>query len=80
MLTVLVTTLGSAGGTYAIWITEWVSPATAMGLGALGFITGLRWFIRSWEKGKTRWWEDWRRVGSGLQRDIQVWRDIQFGT
>ena len=72
MLIMSITTMGSVGGSYAGWFTAWITPATAVGLGALGFIVGLRWFVGRWEKGKTRWWEDWHRVGNGLERDIKV--------
>jgi len=31
---------------------------------------GIRWGIRKWEKAKRRWFEDWKRVGDGLERDL----------
>jgi hypothetical protein len=72
ILTASVMTFGSAGGAYAAWFTGLITPATAVGLGAMGFVIALRWFVGRWEKAKTRWWADWRRVGDGLERDMKV--------
>ncbi|KAF6763049.1 hypothetical protein DFP72DRAFT_521471 [Ephemerocybe angulata] len=49
-----------------------LEPATAMGLGALSAVASVRWAVGRWEKGKRKWWEDWRRVGDGLDRDLRV--------
>lgn len=49
-----------------------LEPGTAIGLGMLTAIASLRWAIGLWEKSKKRWWEDWRRVGEGLDRDLKV--------
>ncbi|KAF8578021.1 hypothetical protein K439DRAFT_511386 [Ramaria rubella] len=76
ILALSVTTLGSVSSTYVVWLMDWVAPSTAMGFGALGTMVGLRWFVGRWEKGKKRWWEDWRRVGSGLERDIKEMLDL----
>lgn len=56
------------------WLGAWaqVPGSTAAGAGALGILFGLRWAIGKWEKGKKRWWEDWDRVGEGLERDLKV--------
>ena len=43
-----------------------------MGFGTLGTVAGLRWLVGNWEKGRLRWWEDWRRVSDGLERDLKV--------
>ncbi|ESK96639.1 hypothetical protein Moror_6859 [Moniliophthora roreri MCA 2997] len=46
-------------------------PATALGFGLLTAAVGVRWGQGRWEKAKKRWWEDWDRVGDGLERDIR---------
>ncbi|KAK7035467.1 hypothetical protein VNI00_011760 [Paramarasmius palmivorus] len=46
-------------------------PATALGFGLLTAAVGVRWGQGKWERAKKRWWEDWDRVGEGLERDIK---------
>ncbi|EEB91451.1 hypothetical protein MPER_10184 [Moniliophthora perniciosa FA553] len=46
-------------------------PATALGLALLTAVAGVRWGQGKWEKAKKRWWEDWDRVGDGLERDVR---------
>ncbi|KAL4251475.1 hypothetical protein ABKN59_005735 [Abortiporus biennis] len=45
---------------------------TALGLGLLGAVAGIRWMVGKWEKAKRKWWKDWNRVGEGLERDLKV--------
>lgn len=49
-----------------------VDPGTAIGVGILGSLLGVRWGVGKWEKAKKVWWDDWRRVGDGLDRDLKV--------
>ncbi|KAF8904423.1 hypothetical protein CPB84DRAFT_1896922 [Gymnopilus junonius] len=49
-----------------------LDPGTAIALGMLTGAASVRWAIGLWEKSKKRWWEDWRRVGEGLDRDLKV--------
>ncbi|KAF8513150.1 hypothetical protein BU17DRAFT_53578, partial [Hysterangium stoloniferum] len=65
-------TLGSWGSVYAAWLFDIIAPSTALGLGSLGSVLVLRWFIGKWDNAKTRWWQDWARVGEGLGSDLQV--------
>lgn len=56
-------TLGlSLGATYGV--------ETGLGAGAIFALLGIRWAMGRWQKAKKRWWEDWRRVGEGLDRDV----------
>jgi hypothetical protein len=65
-------TFGSGSSAYAAWLFDTIEPSTALGLGSLGFILALRWFVGKWDKIKTRWWQDWVRVGGGLGSDLHV--------
>ncbi|KAF5380459.1 hypothetical protein D9615_004628 [Tricholomella constricta] len=49
-----------------------LDAGTAMGVGLLGAVMGVRWAVGKWERSKRRWWEDWNRVGEGLGRDLRV--------
>lgn len=49
-----------------------LDTGTAIGVGVLSALTGVRWAVGKWERSKKRWWEDWTRVGDGLGRDIKV--------
>jgi hypothetical protein len=49
-----------------------MEPVTAMGVGALTAVASVRWAVGRWERGKKKWWQDWRRVGEGLERDLRV--------
>lgn len=49
-----------------------MDAGTALGVGGLGALVGVRWAVGRWEKAKKLWWEDWARVGDGLQRDLNV--------
>ncbi|KAJ2928629.1 hypothetical protein H1R20_g8487, partial [Candolleomyces eurysporus] len=49
-----------------------MEPVTAMGVGALTAVASVRWAVGRWEKGKKKWWQDWRRVGEGLERDLRT--------
>ncbi|KAF4598243.1 hypothetical protein EYR38_006639 [Pleurotus pulmonarius] len=76
--------LGSAGAgagvSWAGWV-GWLAESgmfgipmdttTALGVGALGTLVGVRWAVGRWERAKKRWWEDWHRVGDGLARDLK---------
>lgn len=48
------------------------SVGTAMGVSMLCTLLGVRWAVGKWERAKKRWWADWRRVGEGLRRDLEV--------
>ena len=50
-----------------------MDPGTAIGVSMLVAVASIRWSIGSWEKAKTRWWQDWDRVGEGLDRDLKVY-------
>jgi hypothetical protein len=62
--------LGSGEGIFGFLGME---PSTAIGVGALVAVASIRWSIESWEKARKRWWQDWRRVGEGLERDLKVY-------
>ncbi|KAJ8696374.1 hypothetical protein PTI98_006248 [Pleurotus ostreatus] len=76
--------LGSAGAgagvSWAGWV-GWLAESgvfgmpiggtTALGVGVLSTLVGVRWAVGRWEKAKKRWWEDWHRVGDGLARDLK---------
>lgn len=62
--------LGSGGGIFGSLGME---PSTAIGVGVLVALAGIRQGIGSWEKAKYRWWQDWRRIGDGLERDLKVY-------
>jgi len=49
-----------------------MDPMTGIGVGLLGLIASLRWAVAKWEKEKKRWWTDWERIGTGLERDLKV--------
>ncbi|KAI0358684.1 hypothetical protein OH77DRAFT_1449298 [Trametes cingulata] len=59
--------LGLAGG----FINVGMSVETALGVGMLGAVLGVRWAVGRWDKAKKRWWKDWDRVGEGLERDLK---------
>jgi hypothetical protein len=73
--------VAGAGAGWAGWV-GWLSgtgegllgmdAGTAIGVGLLTSVTGVRWAIGRWEKAKRRWWEDWERIGQGLGRDLRV--------
>ena len=49
------------------------SPGTvSAAVGVLGALVGVRWGVGAWERAKRRWWADWKRVGEGLGRDLEV--------
>ena len=63
---------------WAGWV-EWLMPSfvsmdasTLMGAGGLISVLGLRWAVGHWEKAKKRWWDDWKRIYDGLERDLKV--------
>ena len=49
-----------------------MDAGTAVGVGMLSAVAGIRWAVGKWEKSKKRWWQDWSRVGEGLDRDLKV--------
>lgn len=49
-----------------------LDPGTAIGVGMLCSVLGVRWAVGKWERAKKMWWDDWRRVGEGLGRDLKV--------
>lgn len=62
--------LTSSGEGLLGWIG--LDAGTAMGVGLLSAVVGVRWAVGKWERSKKRWWEDWNRVGHGLGRDLRV--------
>lgn len=49
-----------------------MEAGTAMGVGVLSAVASIRWAVGKWEKSKLRWWQDWARIGEGLDRDLKV--------
>ncbi|KAJ3514118.1 hypothetical protein NLJ89_g2555 [Agrocybe chaxingu] len=49
-----------------------MDAGTAVGVGMLSAVAGIRWGVGKWEKAKKRWWQDWERVGKGLDRDLKA--------
>ena len=49
-----------------------MDAGTAVGVGILSAVASIRWAAGKWEKSKKRWWQDWSRVGEGLDRDLKV--------
>lgn len=49
-----------------------MDAGTAMGVGMLVALSSLRWAVGHWERSKRKWWQDWVRVGEGLDRDLRV--------
>ncbi|KDR75155.1 hypothetical protein GALMADRAFT_69641 [Galerina marginata CBS 339.88] len=49
---------------------------TAIGFGILSAVASIRWAAGRWEKAKKRWWQDWTRVGEGLDRDLKVFCNV----
>ena len=77
MLGILGGALGGAGG--GIWVlyggaagVGLSGTGSAVGVGALSTLLGVRWAVGKWAKAKRRWWADWQRVGEGLGRDLEV--------
>jgi hypothetical protein len=66
------TTLASAAGGYGLWFEQLLVPETALAVGLLGSVVGMRWTQRAWERARKEWWRNWRRVGEGLEDDLKV--------
>lgn len=49
-----------------------MEPGTAIAAGALAAVGGIRLGVGKWEKARKRWWQDWTRIGEGLERDLKV--------
>jgi len=49
-----------------------LDAGTALGVGLVIAIGSVRWAVGKWERSKRRWWDDWNRVGKGLERDLRV--------
>lgn len=49
-----------------------MDAGTAMGVGILVALSSLRWAVGQWERSKRKWWQDWVRVGEGLDRDLRA--------
>ncbi|PCH43381.1 hypothetical protein WOLCODRAFT_103422 [Wolfiporia cocos MD-104 SS10] len=47
-----------------------VQMETALAVGMLGAVAGVRWSIGHFERAKRKWWQDYDRVGMGLERDL----------
>jgi hypothetical protein len=64
--------VGGIASSWASWMAGYVEHPTAVGLSALGIVASLRWTVGRWKRANKRWWEDWDRVGDGLERDLKV--------
>lgn len=49
-----------------------MEAGTAVGVGILSAVASIRWTVGKWEKSKKRWWQDWKRVAEGMDRDLKV--------
>ena len=49
-----------------------MEAGTAVGVGILSAVASIRWTVGKWEKSKRRWWQDWKRVAEGMDRDLKV--------
>jgi len=49
-----------------------METGTAVGVGVLSAVTSIRWAVGQWEKSKKRWWQDWKRVAEGMNRDLRL--------
>ncbi|KAJ6596957.1 hypothetical protein DFH09DRAFT_1272473 [Mycena vulgaris] len=47
-----------------------LEPGTAVATGVLISLLGVRWAAWRWDRGRKRWWEDFRRVAGGLNQDL----------
>lgn len=71
-MTTYLSSIASVGAAYGGWLEGVWEGATGVGVGTLGLVVGVRWGLAKWEGGKRRFWGDWRRVGEGLETDLQV--------
>ncbi|KAL7411413.1 hypothetical protein BDY24DRAFT_138669 [Mrakia frigida] len=71
VLTTYFSSVASVGAAYGAWLEGVWEGATGVGVGSLGLVLGVRWGMAKWEGGKRRFWRDWRRVGEGLERDLE---------
>lgn len=77
VLTLFTGVFGGAGIAWTGWV-GWLSSVgveslgTALGLGALTSLVVLRVVVTNWAKGKRRWWDDWKRIQAGFERDLKV--------
>ncbi|KAI0633523.1 hypothetical protein C8Q77DRAFT_1195377 [Trametes polyzona] len=60
--------LGLAGGFFNVGM----GAETALGVGMLGGVLGVRWAVSRWDRARKRWWKDWDRVTEGLERDLKT--------
>lgn len=72
VLSTATSSLASIAGAYLVWTVHWMQGETALAAGLFGFFIGLRRYVKKWDSAKKRWWENWGRVGEGLERDLQV--------
>lgn len=69
---------GGMGITWAGWAGQLgifdmvMQVETALGVGMLGALVGIRWAVGRFERAKKKWWKDYDRVGMGLKRDLEV--------
>ncbi|KAJ7449872.1 hypothetical protein FB451DRAFT_1146687 [Mycena latifolia] len=52
-----------------------LEPGTAMAVGTLVALLGVRWAAWRWDRGRNRWREDFGRVAGGLKGDLAVTLD-----
>ncbi|KAH8828272.1 hypothetical protein DL96DRAFT_1798351 [Flagelloscypha sp. PMI_526] len=76
-LTLFGSFVGGGSIAWVGWI-GWLSSigveqlGTALGLGALTSLLGLRFVLTRWSKAKQNWWSDWKRIQNGFRRDLQA--------
>jgi len=61
----------SSAAAYWAWLSSYTDLTTSFGAGTLSTLIVLRWAVGRWENAQKRWWQDWRRVGEGLGRDVR---------
>lgn len=66
--------LAGTAGAWTAYVppAEWISGATAVGLGALAIVSSLALGQAWWAKGQRRFWKDWNRVTAMLKDDLSA--------
>lgn len=55
-----------------LYIASFLDIATSLGLASFVSVGVLRWAVGRWERAKGRWWDDWKRVGRAVERDVRA--------
>lgn len=64
--------LGSGALSAGLFAIGSISAETAIGAGLLGSVASIRWMQSAWARAEKKWWADWLRVCTGLERDCKV--------